>query len=723
MSEETNISRRAFLGGASIVGLSALAACAPKTPVEEQPALAETGADQPLDKTASVPTEVLNDTVADVEMDEWGINGRGAYAPNMENVVPIPAIEEPDFYDYETDVLLIGYGVGGTSAALTATNRGMQVVAMERSRREDWHEHAGVTVLNIFGMPEWLERMGIPAWNEEVVRQFILMQCKTPPHESDMRAMVKHLLNHPPAFEQIQALGKGCQFAFKNPLPSMDTNGNPGYLPLNDNLEGGNIYYPWKNTYHAVENVIDRHNQENGTTVLWNTMALNLIVDATGRVVGAKGNDWVEGRDVYVKAKAVIDCVGGFNANYDMVKYYGGQAVEGYGCNVGGLVNDGMGMRMCQGAGCGLRSLPRADNCSDAGIDTIRLGLPWNHIHIEPTMPDRYLSGSWSIEIVMGRQPSLRVNQYGKRFVDEDAYWTDKIWIANKQPGHRFYTILDGNMDKMFSEIYDHETGRYGLCEHPTDEEHYIYFSDDDIRPMTPWQEGFERAVERGLIIKADTLEELADKCGINKENFLATVERYNELCALGEDLDFGKMPEALYPIDTPPFYACDRKPGFCWAMAGGVAADEDCRVLNVRGEVIPGLYVGSCDAAVCDAITDETLTAPVGSHCGCVLAYSYTSGNTASDDIEAAGGSIGKTVVSDQRHETDSRTIETPDEAKAGFQLATDMCSSCHNIPTKANFAPYSDADEIALAFKDHNGFVVPDDTVDSIADWVLSK
>ena len=75
----------------------------------------------------------------------------------------------------------------------------------------------------------------------------------------------------------------------------------------------------------------------------------------------------------------------------------------------------------------------------------------------------------------------------------------------------------------------------------------------DGLLPNT-----IEPQVEAGLIQKADTLEELADKLGFAgeaKETFLNTCARYNELYDMQEDVDFGKPAYRLSSLRNPPYY------------------------------------------------------------------------------------------------------------------------------------------------------------------------
>ncbi len=118
--------------------------------------------------------------------------------------------------------------------------------------------------------------------------------------------------------------------------------------------------------------------------------------------------------------------------------------------------------------------------------------------------------------------------------------------------------------------------------------------------------------------VKADTLEELAEKLGIDAQGLAVEVEKFNGYAAAGVDEDFHRGEKAsgiqifagsvdrpelanplLGPIDTPPFYGAIYIGGTC-GTCGGVKINENGQVLGVDGEVIDGLYAcGNCTAAL----------------------------------------------------------------------------------------------------------------------------
>ncbi len=142
------------------------------------------------------------------------------------------------------------------------------------------------------------------------------------------------------------------------------------------------------------------------------------------------------------------------------------------------------------------------------------------------------------------------------------------------------------------------------------------------------------RYLESGFIIKADTLEELADKMGINSAGLLETVKRCNEFARTGKDLDFGRGESAydrfysdptakpnccLAPIEKSPFYGVKVYPGDI-GTKGGLRTNERAQVLNTQGDVIPGLYAaGNCSASV----MGNTYPGP-GSTIGPAMTFGY---------------------------------------------------------------------------------------------------
>ena len=120
----------------------------------------------------------------------------------------------------------------------------------------------------------------------------------------------------------------------------------------------------------------------------------------------------------------------------------------------------------------------------------------------------------------------------------------------------------------------------------------YVVF-DEAARLTKPfyrvWSEGMVDEIEKGWIVKADSLEELAETIGVPAENLVKQVEDYNGYCEAGED-PLGRLPEYLFPFGEGPYYAFPIVPCFINTQ-GGPVRNTHCQVLNTAREVIPGLF------------------------------------------------------------------------------------------------------------------------------------
>ena len=131
---------------------------------------------------------------------------------------------------------------------------------------------------------------------------------------------------------------------------------------------------------------------------------------------------------------------------------------------------------------------------------------------------------------------------------------------------------------------------------------------------LMPGRGGSKKGVKMGLFIEAQSIEELAQKIGVDVDGLVETTKRFNEFAKAGKDLDFHRGDSAydrvysdprvkpnpnLGPVDKPPFYAVKVYPGDL-GTKGGLLTDEFARVLREDGSVFEGLYAaGNCSASV----------------------------------------------------------------------------------------------------------------------------
>ena len=272
-----------------------------------------------------------------------------------------------------------------------------------------------------------------------------------------------------------------------------------------------------------------------GGELMLETRAQHLIVE-DGKVVGVKAEK-TDGTEVEIHASAVILTTGGFGANSEMVKAYN---------TYWPAIPDGI-MTTCVAAATG---------------DGINLALEANaalkDMGLTQLMPTASaLTGQLADGLLVPSQYYMFVNQEGNRFVNEYAERDTLASAALSQTNGIFYHIAD---QAMIPTLQNKAT-----------------------------QEDVDAMAEKGILYKADTLEELAEMIGCPAENLIASVEKYNAYVDAGVDADFGKNVFGT-KIETAPFYAVIEKPSVHHTM-GGVQINTNAEALDTDGNVIAGLY------------------------------------------------------------------------------------------------------------------------------------
>ena len=282
-----------------------------------------------------------------------------------------------------------------------------------------------------------------------------------------------------------------------------------------------------------VINVLDRHRTNKGVDVVLDSRVTALVTDDEGRVTGVKiGND-------EATCGAVIMATGGFGANPEMIEKYLPQAAA---------TGDWRWYIGAEGArGDGITLGEAVGGVVDGHDRALLLATPGFSRDLEVALP------GW---LVM-------VNRQGRRFCDETASYTVIAGLLKKQGGNA-YAVFD-------------EAARAAANRTPQFQAYWV-------------NEILEQKAEAGVIFRADSLEELAAKAGIDPEALEGTVERYNIDVEEGQDTAFFKKA-TMAPIRTPPFYAAEIRPAIlCWTGTG-LRINADTCVINKAEKPIRGLY------------------------------------------------------------------------------------------------------------------------------------
>ena len=287
-----------------------------------------------------------------------------------------------------------------------------------------------------------------------------------------------------------------------------------------------------------------------GGKLMLQTRAQELIRDDAGKVVGVRATD-KDGNTVELTSKAVILASGGYGAVKSMLpKEMSNYVFYGLDSETG----DGYKMATAIGAG------------------TINLDLVKMYPQGVETVPGHGLAATASSTDTMKKSGAIYVNKLGQRYVDENAalgVLTDKT-VA--QPDHIAYIVMDAKAWKEYV--------RKSL--------------EDKLVPNEETLMTWTKIVNNGRPVMAvsDNLAEAAKTMGVDAEGLAKTVARWNDMVKAGKDTDFNR--KITGGLGEGPYYIVEQKVRYQTTL-GGLKADADLRILDKAGKPIPGLYGAGC--------------------------------------------------------------------------------------------------------------------------------
>lgn len=464
----------------------------------------------------------------------------------------------------ECDVCVVGCGVGGVTAALTAVEEGARTLLLEKGSglAPGSHWIGGI------GGQLYLDS-GVSYDRDAIVNDLMWHAC----YRADQRLIQLWYDN---SGEAIDWYRERCEsdgtMHVMIETDMKDTGGAhmtipEAYVPvLGEITEMG----PNETGLNYSNKILLDMAVEQGLDYRDHTSALYLEQGGDGSVTGlvAQGEG---GRPFRVVAKkGVILCTGGYIANDEMrcaLNPY--QERTTMAATPVAPNNTGDGIKMGLWAGAAMSDM-------HWWMDTERGILE---------------GGNWR----PGSQPWLKLDCYGRRFMNEDTQYDFGAYAGSLCPDARWWNVFD---DEYWADLESFHTTicsrmypwpgaiNSELVMHSKEE-----FAAEYIDPF----------VKRGCMLKADTLEELCaqmqayDGGRMDLETLQASVERYNELCAKGHDDNFGKTAIRMMPVQTAPFYAI-MVTGSAICNLDGLRVNEDVEVIGADGKPIGGLYAAGND-------------------------------------------------------------------------------------------------------------------------------
>lgn len=367
-----------------------------------------------------------------------------------------------------------------------------------------------------------------------------------------------------------------------------------------------------------------------GGEYLLETEAYELLLDdASGKVKGVKARNHVDGTEYEINAKAVIMCTGGFGGDGGMMerllqnpeyplaaRWHLWGMHQNKGAMIASAIDKGAGTYNIDMSPC-IHFKTTSDYLTEYPC-YYRDGL-------EERMQEQNVWSLNDIPMMMG----INANALQVSAIDGVRHYNESGTFAFWAGGPSWFAIYGSDyVDNLAENGYPGEEGSYQKSTKVFGQGGY-----PNATPIPQIYEVLETAETKGYVLKADTLEELAEKMGVPADAFKAQVERYESYCENGVDEEFGKSAETLVSqINQPPYYAikADATP---YATIAALDVDTDLNVLRSDGATkIDGLYACGNDSG---GVLYTNLE-PYAQYGGVALGWAFTSGRIAGANAAA---------------------------------------------------------------------------------------
>lgn len=549
MGEQKDISRRSFLKGATIGAASiaalGLAGCGTAAP-QATPSAAPTPA-----PATQVPTVTV--TLAEVAQLNSGW---------LQNEPAIDSISET----VTCEALVIGGGTGGLECAASLAEKGIDTLVIE--------QNADVSTLrNDFGSVNSKYQIAEgTVLDKKAIMNYHVMQNAG---RFDQRLPKIWLEESGAAIDWVGGVLEkyGAVFLHEG---GYEAEFNGATIPK---FATGHSAHFDNSDYKDGKSLLKQYILDCGGTFRFNTKLVKFEHDGY-KVTAAIAQDTATGNYIrFVGTKGIVLATGGYQNNEDMMNALQPETRCLYGMQIGSTVT-GDGIKACLWMG--------------ASMDDCHSTMLFDRMAVPPSETQANYSSFSMVRI--GSQPWLKVNLKGERFFNESGLYDYAPHAAAAQPGRICCSIFDANYWRHITQFETVGCSRvYPFPNGAPNDGQYLLKGDEFETEMDGT---IAKAVEAGLIMKADTLEELAGLLGVPSDTFVATVNRYNELCAKGEDEDFYKDSYRMLALDKAPYYGF-RNASFALSTMDGIRIDTHSRPIDKEGVAFDGLYViGDCSGS-----------------------------------------------------------------------------------------------------------------------------
>lgn len=454
--------------------------------------------------------------------------------------------------EINVDVVVVGGGLSGLTAAGGALDEGAKVLLVEKTN-------------NVGGISKYFS--GGPFAVESHLQKEAGGKYAEITKESLIQTIndYAHYINYAPLTKNIvENSGETIEFLESWGLSFHVNDAAPQLAHQNDDMKW-RIYH-WFDTFSyeptdtSASDVLRETLENRGLDLRLQTTATELLKDGNGAVVGIAAEK-ADGSKLTVHAKSVVLGTGGFAGNAEMMQeYFHTSGISAWG-------ETGSGITMAWDAG--------ADKW-----DVQSALLHGSGIVAAANPSEVSLASSPFNQIV--RSPLLWIDRSGNRFGNEEAVY-DTAYTSNLgySVGGLYYIVVD-------TATLDAYTDGKHLVTDPA--VGGANFDSADFVKLA------EEGVKQGNIFKGTTLEELAAAAGMNSEKLVKNIKDYNAVCESKKD-PYGKSAENLvYPVKEGPYYAVKMQISNLGTL-GGVRVSENLEAVDADMKPIPGLFVVGNDA------------------------------------------------------------------------------------------------------------------------------
>jgi succinate dehydrogenase/fumarate reductase flavoprotein subunit len=457
------------------------------------------------------------------------------------------SVLETTKFDYDTNVLIVGYGAAGANAALAAQEAGARVLIMEKLEYAGGNSGvcAGAMLIpgNVDEAVEYYRALSFGTVDEEMVRVFAEAMVDIPRLLTDLGAEFKVSQVVPTYFPTLLS-------------------GKLQRIQFNPTGQGG---------FRFLEDLVREKNIE----VLMNTQALKLIQDSqTREVLGLKAIK--DGKEINLRArKGVILACGGYEYNPAMLANFNFPGATDYMFPWGTPGNTGDGIKLASEAGAALWHMA---------------SIEWGPFCARKPSQEFGTAVGCGVGISRPEASFMFVNRSGKRFMAESTSLVHRkapLEILSFDHEAAEYRNLPAYM------IFDETHRRRGPIATTTEQFERMWGGPvgySMVHKLHEWSSDNQAEIEKGWVFQADTMAELAGRIDADPAVLEEMVRDFNIACENKHDTQFGRTENTLAPIKTPPYYAVELALTLVNTQ-GGPKHNVECQVLDFNDRPIPRLY------------------------------------------------------------------------------------------------------------------------------------